>query len=106
MHHAPYDAKARERRSASRRGRALQHGGLSSRRGTRRSPVSVRRGDPAISHTAMVNAERRQRPGLGWLALIALALTLVLPPVAVSIAPDPPVAATLPTAATGTYRVY
>jgi hypothetical protein len=54
----------------------------------------------------MVNAERRQRPGLGWLALIALALTLVLPPVAVSIAPDPPVAATLPTAATGTYRVY
>ena len=54
----------------------------------------------------MVSGERRRRPRWGWLVLIALALILVVPPIIVSISPDAPVAAAIPTAPEGTYRVY
>jgi len=49
---------------------------------------------------------RHGRARWGPLVLVVLGLIVVVPPIIVSIAPDPNVAATVPTAPPGTYRVY
>ena len=51
-------------------------------------------------------AEQRRRVRWGWLFRVALALIVFLPPIVVSISPDPPLAVAVAAAPAGTYRVY
>jgi hypothetical protein len=53
-----------------------------------------------------VSSERRRWSRWGSLALLVVGAILILPPLAVSISPDPPIAATVPAIPPGTYRVY